>query len=75
MVGASVGGPVGAAVGALSALPGIIQGLGMLAEDTTERVARLEKNVTNAKNEKIKSKDELKTLEDYKKKYDELSKS
>jgi len=47
----------------------------MLTETMAERVANLEKNITDAKNEKIKSKDELNTLEDYKKKYDELSKS
>ena len=75
MVGASAGGPIGALVGVLTALPGVLQGAGMLTESTAERVQKLEKNITEASNERIKSKDELKTLEDYKKKYDELSKA
>ena len=75
MVGATAGGPLGALVGILTALPGFIQGIGMLDESTTERIAKLEKNVTDTKNEKIKSQDELKTLEEYKEKYDELNKS
>ena len=75
MVGATAGGPIGALVGVLSALPGVIQGIGMMTETAEERVEKLSKNITEAKNDKIKSKDELKTLEDQKKKYDELSKS
>ena len=38
MVGAIASGPIGALVGILSALPGVIQGIGMFTESTTERL-------------------------------------
>jgi cell division ATPase FtsA len=70
-----MGGWVGALVGALTALPSLIEAIGMATETTAEKIERLKTNVTNATNESIKDKDELRTLENYKRKYDELSKS
>ena len=75
MVGASVGGPLGALVGVLTALPGVISGVGMWSESTEERINRLQKNITDTKNTTLQSKDDLKTLVDYKKKYEELNKT
>lgn len=70
--GMMIGGWAGAAVGALSALPGIIEAIGMATESTEEKVSRLGKAIEEASNKKIESKDNLKTLTEYKKKYEEL---
>ena len=72
---AMIGGPAGVIMGLVTAIPSLIEAVGMWSESTTERIDRLTKDVTDTNNERIKSKSELKTLEDYKEKYDELSKS
>ena len=41
-----IGGPVGAAVGALTALPSIIEAIGMSTETVTEKITRLKNAVT-----------------------------
>jgi len=41
MVGATAGPGIGLLVGVLSALPGILQGLGMWTESTAERLSKL----------------------------------
>lgn len=69
------GGPIGVLVGVLTALPGVIESLGIWSESTAERIENLEKNISDATNEKIKSKADLKNLTDLKKKWDELNKS
>jgi len=71
--GFMIGGGWGAVIGVLTALPGIIEAIGMASESTEEKVQKLSDAVKSTNNEKLKSKDELKTLADYKKKYDELS--
>ena len=69
--GAAAGAVIG---GAMSALPGIIEGIGLASESTAEKVERLNKTVEETNNQALKSKDELKTLDDYKSKYEELRK-
>ena len=73
--GAMIGGVPGVIIGALTAIPGIIEAIGMASESVVEKVNRLQSNIDTTKNEKIKAKDDLKTLNDYKSKYDELSKT
>ena len=73
--GVMLGGPVGAIMGVLTALPSIIEAIGMASETTEEKVNRLEKSIEETNNERIKSKDDLNSLVAYKKKYDELYKS
>ena len=68
-------GPVGALIGVLTALPGVIEALGLWSESTAERIEKLESNISDATNERIKSKADLKSLTDLKKKYDELNKT
>jgi len=71
------GGNVGIAVlmGALTALPGILEAVGIATEKVSEKVERLNSKLEESSNNLLKSKDELRTLEDYKKKYDELYKA
>ena len=73
--GLMINGPIGALIGALTALPGIIEALGIWSESTAERIEKLESSISDATNEKIKSKADLKSLTDLKKKYDELNKT
>ena len=73
--GLMISGWAGALMGALSALPGIFEMLNMLSESTEDKVKRLQDEVEQTNNERIKSKDELKALTDYKAKYDELYKT
>ena len=70
--GFMIGGGWGAIIGALTALPGIIEAIGLSSETTAEKVSRLQNTLTEATNARIKSQDELKTLTDYKKKYEEV---
>lgn len=70
--GFMIGGGAGALIGTLTAIPGLIEAIGMASESTSEKIQRLQDNLTEATNARIKSQDELKTLVDYKKKYEEL---
>lgn len=56
-----------------TALPGLISGLTSLfkKESSQERVSEMKQNITDTHNDALVSKNELKTLEDYKKKLDE----
>lgn len=63
---------IGAAITAVSTLTSAIA---TMEETTEEKIDRLKKNVEESSNESLLSKNELKTLTDYKKKYEELSKS
>ena len=78
-LGAKIGGGKGAIVGGLIGLvmsiPDIITGIETATEDVEEKIERLTKNIENSKNEALLSKNELKTLTDYKKKYEQLSKA
>lgn len=55
----------------LTGIPNLIDGI---VEDTEEKIDRLSKTVEETSNQTLLSKNELKTLTDYKKKYEELSK-
>ena len=68
------GGIPGIIMGLLTGLPSIMEAIGMSSESTTEKISRLKTNIENTSNEALKSKSDLKTLTDYKAKYDELSK-
>ena len=75
-LGASIGGAHGAIIGGiLGAAKGAIEAIGIATESTEEKLAHLQETITDASNARIVSKNELKTLEDYKKKYEELSKA
>ena len=63
---------IGAAITAVSTLTSAIA---TMEETTEEKIDRLKKNVEESSNESLLSKNELKTLIDYKKKYEELFKS
>ena len=69
--GASIGGPWGALIGGIiglvASIPDIIAGVGMMVEDTEEKIERLTETLNDAKEETLISKNELKTLSDYKK--------
>lgn len=67
------GGWTGAIMAALAAISSLIEGLGIFSETVSEKVANLSDEIEKASNNSLKAKDELKTLTDYKKKYDELS--
>ena len=56
-----------------TALPGLISGLTSLFKEKSsqERVSEMKQNITDTHNDTLVSKNELKTLEDYKKKLDE----
>lgn len=56
-----------------TALPGLISGLTSLfkKKSSQERVSEMKQNITDTHNDTLVSKNELKTLEDYKKKLDE----
>ena len=73
--GAMIGGIPGLIMGALTAIPSILEAVGLASESVAEKVERLQKNVDDTRNEKIKAKDDLKTLSDYKNKYEELRKT
>ena len=73
--GLMIGGVPGAIMGAFNSLPGIIEAIGMASESTEERISRLGAAITEVGNKELQSKDELKTLTDFKQKYDELAKS
>ena len=70
--GLMLGGAPGVIMGAFSSLPGIIEAIGIASESTEEKISRLGSAITETGNKKIQSKDELKTLTDYQKKYSEL---
>lgn len=71
--GLMMGGWVGAIVGTLTSLPGIIEAIGMSSESVSEKLTRLKTNVTEAQNKAIISKDELKNLTQYEEKLKELA--
>ena len=71
--GFMMGGWVGAIVGTLTSLPGIIEAIGMSSESVSEKLTRLKSNVTEAQNKAIISKDELKNLTQYEEKLKELA--
>jgi len=71
--GLMIGGVPGAIIGALTALPSILEAIGMASESTTERLSRLQKAITDTSNAKLEARSQLKTLTDYKAKFDELS--
>lgn len=73
--GLMIGGWPGAIMGILSALPGVFESLNMITESTEDKVKRLQSEVEQTNNNRIQAKDELKTLTDYKTKYEELSKT
>ena len=56
-----------------TALPGVVSGLTSLfkVKSSQERVSEMKQNIVSANNDTLVSKNELKTLEDYKKKLDE----
>ena len=64
-----------AILGVISALPGIFEAIGMASESAAERISRLTSTIEETSNAKIQSKDNLKTLADYKNKYEELAKT
>lgn len=57
----------------ITALPGVVSGLTSLfkVKSSQERVSEMKQNITDTHNDTLVSKNELKTLEDYKKKLDE----
>lgn len=57
----------------VTALPGVVSGLTSLfkVKSSQERVSEMKQNITDTHNDTLVSKNELKTLEDYKKKLDE----
>ena len=71
--GLMVGGMPGAILGALTALPSILEAIGMASESTAERMTKLQNAIKETNNTKIEAKSQLKTLTDYKTKFDELS--
>lgn len=64
-----------AILGIISALPGIFEAIGMASESAAEKISRLTSTIEETSNAKIQSKDNLKTLADYKNKYEELVKT
>ena len=60
---------------AISAVSGIINAWDTWVEDTEEKIERLKNNLTEASNKTILAKNELKTLEDYREKLEELTKT
>ena len=62
---------IGGIASLISGIPNLIDGI---VEDTEEKIDRLSKTVEETSNQALLSKNELKTLTDYKKKYEELSK-
>lgn len=73
--GFMVGGVAGGVIGTLTALPGVLNAIGMATESTSEKVERLKNNLKETSNEMLTSKNEVKTLKEYKEKYDQLYKS
>ena len=71
--GFMMGGWVGAVMGTLTALPSVLESIGMITESTTEKIERLKSNITKAENKAIISKNELNTLTEYGDKLKELS--
>lgn len=71
--GLMVGGWAGGIVGTLSALPGILESVGMLFTSTEEKISKFSSTLEASENKRLKSKNTLKTLRDYEKKYNELS--
>lgn len=68
-------GPWGMAIGgALGAITGALEAIGIATESTTEKIENLGSAIEETGNKKLQSKDELKTLLDYKKRYEELVK-
>lgn len=78
-LGAQIGGGwgalIGGIVGVIASIPDIIVGIETATEDVEEKIERLTKDVEDSNNEALLSKNELKTLTDYKKKYEQLAKS
>ena len=73
-MGASFG-PWGMAIGgALGAITGALEAIGIATESTTEKIENLGSAIEETGNKKLQSTDELKTLLDYKKRYEELVK-
>ena len=74
--GFAIGGPWGAAIGTIvgiiSALPGFISGAAETIETAEERVDKLGKKIKETEEDTLLSKNELKTLENYRQKYEEL---
>jgi len=76
MIGSSTGSvAAGAIIGTLSAIPSILEAIGVLTTSTSEKIENLNSKIEETNNARLKSKDELKTLADYKRRYDELNKS
>ena len=66
----------GMAIGAvLGTISGAIEAIGIATESTEEKIKNLNDTIEETGNKKIQSKDDLKTLIDYKKKYEELAKT
>ena len=75
-LGASFGGGWGALIGGvLGAAKGAIEAVGIATETTAERINNLNTSIEETSNQRIIDEAALKTLEDYKKKYDELEKT
>ena len=70
--GMMMGGVPGAIMGAMTALPSIIEAIGMASESTSEKVNRFKQELNDLHNKTLKSKDDYKTLADYKDKLLEL---
>lgn len=72
--GLMMGGPAGAIMGVLTALPAAIEAIGIAIETTEEKIERYDKAIQDANNNKLISENELNTLTDYRKKFEDLEK-
>ena len=75
-LGMTVGGLKGALIGgSLGLVKGAFEAIGIATESTDEKIQNLNSTLEDTSNARIKSEDDLKTLTNYKKKYDELYKA
>lgn len=70
--GLMMGGPAGAVMGILTALPAAIEAVGIAIETTEEKIERYDKAIQDANNKKLISENEFKTLADYNEKLKDL---
>lgn len=75
-LGMTVGGLKGALIGGgLGLVKGAFEAIGIATESTDEKIQNLNSTLEDTSNARIKSEGDLKTLTNYKKKYDELYKA
>lgn len=61
--------------GVITLVTSAVQAFGLAAESTEEKLNRLSAAIEDTKNKSIQSKNDLKTLKEYKERYDELNKT